>query len=63
MSDKKAYYEENKEKIIQRQKKWNDEHRKQKGKLANKRDRIRLQLKKTEKRVEAFKKHLAEINT
>jgi curved DNA-binding protein CbpA len=62
-SDKKAYYQENKDKIIERQKKYNQEHRKPKGKLANKRERIRIQLKRNQKKVEEYKKHLAEINT
>lgn len=49
------YYMENREKIIERQKKYNKEHRKPKGKLANKRDRIRLNLKKNEKKIQEYR--------
>lgn len=52
------YYLENREKIIERQKEWNKLHRKKKGRLASKRDRVKLALKKNEKRVEAFRQFL-----
>lgn len=54
------YYLENREKIIERQKEYNKLHRKKKGKLASKRDRVRLACKRNEKKAEEFRKSLLE---
>lgn len=56
------YYLENRDKIIERTKEWNKNNRKPKGKLANKRNRIRLSLKKNEKRVEEYKSMLEDLS-
>lgn len=58
MSDKKSYYLENREKILAYQKKWNDDNRKPKGRLANKRERVRIELKRNQKKIEEYKKQM-----
>jgi hypothetical protein len=52
---KKAYYQDNKEKILEYQNNYNKTVRKNKGKLAAKRETVKKNLKKNAKKVEEFR--------